>query len=170
MWTRSCLRTPSVVTVWLVLPVEHCNGHFLGLGGGGWLPGFPWALGVGASHGFATDITNVGRRHDLSTSPESLRQMLGQDDFLLDANDRLDWSALENFAYLGIHEMTAIGKAVTQEFYGVRARCAYFSRCSLGRRQGQSDVARRGRRHHLRCGKRALRRVHSPYAGPPYYR
>lgn len=133
---------PSIVTVWLMLPVQHWNGRFLGLGGGGWMPGFPAALDAGASRGFATAITNAGRPYDLSIDPQELGGMVGRNDFLLNAQGRLDWTELENFAYRGIHEMTVVGQAVTKEFYGVQPRYAYFSGCSTGGRQGQAEVQR----------------------------
>jgi hypothetical protein len=122
--------------------MDHWNGRFLGLGGGGWVPGFPAALDAGASLGFATAITNAGRHYNVSIDPEELGRMVGRDDFLLDANGRLDWTALQNFAYRGVHEMTVVGKAVTRVFYGVAPRYAYFSGCSTGGRQGQSELQR----------------------------
>ncbi|HEY7640225.1 MAG TPA: tannase/feruloyl esterase family alpha/beta hydrolase [Steroidobacteraceae bacterium] len=133
---------PNVVTVWVELPTQHWNGRFLGLGGGGWLPGFPAALAAGASLGFATVITNAGRPYDLSIDPQELGRMVGRNDFLLNAQGRLDWTELQNFAYRGIHEMTIVGKAVTGQFYGVQPRYAYFSGCSTGGRQGQAEVQR----------------------------
>jgi hypothetical protein len=134
--------SPHVITVWLRLPTQDWNGRFLGLGGGGWMPGFPAALDAGGAVGFATAITNAGRPYDLSVDPAELGRGVGQNDFLLDAQGRLDWTALQNFAYRGIHEMTVVGKAVTREFYGRNARYAYFSGCSTGGRQGQSEVQR----------------------------
>jgi feruloyl esterase len=133
---------PTIVSVWLVLPVQHWNGRFLGLGGGGWMPGFPAALDAGASRGFATAITNAGRPYDLSIDPQEFGRMVGRNDFLLNAQGRLDWTELQNFAYRGIHEMTVVGKAVTKEFYGVQPRYSYFSGCSTGGRQGQAEVQR----------------------------
>lgn len=53
-----------IIAVWVLLPTRHWNGRFLGLGGGGWIPGFPAALDAGASRGFATAITNAGRPYD----------------------------------------------------------------------------------------------------------
>jgi hypothetical protein len=132
----------NVIAVRLMLPTQNWNGRFLGMGGGGWVPGFPNALDAGASHGFASAITNAGRPYDLSIDPQELGRMIPKNDFLLDANGRLDWTALQNFAYRGIHEMTVVGKAVTREFYGVPPRYAYFSGCSTGGRQGQSEVQR----------------------------
>ncbi|MFC4309262.1 tannase/feruloyl esterase family alpha/beta hydrolase [Steroidobacter flavus] len=134
--------SPHVITVWLRLPTKDWNGRFLGLGGGGWMPGFPAALDAGESKGFATAITNAGRPYDVSIDPAELGRSVGQNDFLLDAKGRLDWTALQNFAYRGIHEMTVVGKAVTREFYGKNARYNYFSGCSTGGRQGQSEAQR----------------------------
>ena len=132
----------NVVTVWLLLPMQNWNGRFLGLGGGGWVAGFPASLDAGAALGFATAITSAGRLYNFSIDPEELGRMVGQNDFLLGANGRLDWTTLQNFAYRGVHEMTVIGKAVTKEFYGVQPRYAYFSGCSTGGRQGQAEVQR----------------------------
>lgn len=106
------------------------------------MPGFPAALEAGASLGFATAITNAGRPYDLSIGPQELGRMVGRNDFLLNTRGRLDWAELQNFAYRGIHEMTIIGKAVTEQFYGVQPRYAYFSGCSTGGRQGQAEVQR----------------------------
>ena len=132
----------NIVTVWLVLPTQLWNGRFLGMGGGGWVPGFPAALDAGGALGFATAITNAGRPYDVSIDPEELGRMIPRNEFLLDGKGRLDWTALQNFAYRGIHEMTVVGKAVTKEFYGVQPRYAYFSGCSTGGRQGQAEVQR----------------------------
>jgi hypothetical protein len=145
-WCRATIEvTPSgskPISIWLGLPLKNWNGRFLGLGGGGWVSGFPAALGLGAPLGFATAITNGGRAYDLTISAEELERVVGQNDFLLDPNGRLDWQALQNFAYRGIHEMTVLGKAVTTEFYGRPPRYSYFSGCSTGGRQGQSEVQR----------------------------
>ena len=80
--------------------------------------------------------------YDVSIDPEELGRMIPRSDFLLGANGRLDWTTLQNFAYRGIHEMTVVGKAATKEFYGKEPRFAYFSGCSTGGRQGQSEVQR----------------------------
>lgn len=130
------------ISVWLMLPVQNWNGRFLGLGGVGWVPGFPEALDAGAALGFATAITNAGRPYDLSVDPAELSRMIPRNEFLLEAKGKLDWTALQSFAYGGIHEMTVAGKAVTREFYGKDARYAYFSGCSTGGRQGQAEIQR----------------------------
>jgi feruloyl esterase len=45
-------------------------------------------------------------------------------------------------AYLGIHDMTVTGKAVTEAFYGRAPRYSYFNGCSTGGRQGLSEAQR----------------------------
>ena len=45
-------------------------------------------------------------------------------------------------AYLGIHAMTLVGKALTQAFYGKAARYSYFVGNSSGGRQGLMEAQR----------------------------
>src|SRR3954467_15703791 len=52
-WCRVTIEASDGITVWVALPLEHWNGRFLGLGGGGWVAGFPVALELGVPLGFA---------------------------------------------------------------------------------------------------------------------
>jgi Tannase and feruloyl esterase len=115
------------IDVWL--PVEGWNGRFQGVGGGGYAGGFPQALAAPVSQGFAAASTDTGHPG-------------GSGDFVLDADGRLNWQLIRDFAYLGIHDMTVVGKAVTAAFYGRPARYAYFNGCSTGGRQGLSEAQR----------------------------
>jgi hypothetical protein len=65
----------------------------------------------------------------------------------LDANDRLNWQLIRDNAYVGIHEMTVTGKALTQALYGVAPRYSYFNGCStattkfkVGHDRGESPL------------------------------
>jgi hypothetical protein len=49
---------------------------------------------------------------------------------------------IRDHAYLGIHEMTVVGKAMTEAFYGTSPRRAYFNGCSTGGRQGLMEAQR----------------------------
>ena len=62
--------------------------------------------------------------------------------FALDANGRLNWQAIRDFAHVGIHDMTVTGKALTQAMYGVAPRYSYFNGCSTGGRQGLMEAQR----------------------------
>ncbi|MCB1022380.1 MAG: tannase/feruloyl esterase family alpha/beta hydrolase [Acidobacteria bacterium] len=117
------------VTIWVGLPLEGWNGRFQGSGGGGFAGGAPRGSFQPAAGGFAAASTDTG--HEGSKGS-----------FALDDQGRLDWQAIRNNAHLGIHEMTRIGKAVTEAFYGIAPKYAYFNGCSTGGRQGLMEAQR----------------------------
>ena len=132
----------ETVTVLVGLPLEHWNGRFLGLGGGGFVAGFPAAVVEGVNRGFAVAVTNAGRAYDFDADPSEIARVSMKSQFLIGADGKLDWVKLQDFAYRSIHDMTVIGKEAATEFYSVKPRYAYFSGCSTGGRQGQSEVQR----------------------------
>jgi pimeloyl-ACP methyl ester carboxylesterase len=117
------------VTVWVALPLQGWNGRFRGNGGGGFVGGNPASLKGPVLQGFATAATDTGHEG-------------GSGSFALDANGRPNWQLIRDNAYLGIHAMTVVGKALTQAFYGRPARYAYFVGGSTGGRQGLSEAQR----------------------------
>jgi feruloyl esterase len=133
----SCRVTASVthppagdrVKVFIALPMKGWNGRFQGTGGGGFSGGNAFGLGGPVRQGFAAGATDTG--HEGMTGS-----------FGLDANGRLNWQAIVDNAYLGIHEMTVVGKALTKAFYGKAPRYSYFVGFSTGGRQGLSEAQR----------------------------
>ena len=133
----SCRVTASVthppagdrITVFIGLPLKGWNGRFQGIGGGGFSGGSANGVRAPLAAGYAAGATDTGHEG-------------GSGSFALDANGRLNWHAVRDNAYLGIHEMTVTGKALTQEFYGKAPRYAYFNGCSTGGRQGLSEAQR----------------------------
>jgi hypothetical protein len=117
------------IKVFLAFPLKGWNGRFQGTGGGGFSGGSPASLRQPLTVGYAAGSTDTGHEG-------------GRGSFALDANGRLDWQAIKNNAYLGIHEMTVTGKALTQELYGKAPRYSYFTGCSTGGRQGLSEAQR----------------------------
>jgi Tannase and feruloyl esterase len=117
------------VKVWVALPVKNWNGRFRGNGGGGFLTGSAETLRGAVAQGFAAAATDGG--HDG-----------GSGSFALHASGRLNWQEIRDFAYLGIHEMTVVGKALTQAFYGKAPRYSYFVGGSTGGRQGLMEAQR----------------------------
>lgn len=117
------------VKVFVALPTKGWNGRFQGTGGGGFVGGSPNALNGPARLGFATAATDTGHEG-------------GSGSFALGANGRLDWHAVQDNAYLGIHEMTVLGKALATAFYGKAPRYAYFVGGSTGGRQGLMEAQR----------------------------
>lgn len=117
------------VRIWVAIPMSNWNGRFLGTGGGGFAGGSAAGAGQPAALGFAAGATDTG--HEGASGS-----------FALDANGRLDWQSIRNNAHVGIHEMTIVGKALTQAVYGVAPRYAYFNGCSTGGRQGLMEAQR----------------------------
>lgn len=117
------------VKVFIGLPVTNWNGRFRGTGGGGFVGGSARSLGGLVAAGYATGATDTGHEG-------------GSGSFALDANGRLNWQSIKDNAYLGIHEMTVVGKALTQAFYGKAPRYSYFQGGSTGGRQALSEAQR----------------------------
>ncbi|MBL9201354.1 MAG: tannase/feruloyl esterase family alpha/beta hydrolase [Opitutaceae bacterium] len=111
------------VTVWVALPQKTWNGRFRGNGGGGFNGGNPESLRGPVALGFATAATDTGH-------------VGGSGSFALHASGRLNWQEIRDNAYLGIHAMTVVGKALTTAFYGRAPGRSYFVGGSTGGRQG----------------------------------
>jgi feruloyl esterase len=123
------------VRIWVALPMSNWNGRFLGTGGGGFSGGSAAGVIQPAALGFAAGATDTG--HEGASGS-----------FALDANGRLNWQSIRNNAHLGIHEMTVVGKALTEAMYGLAPRYAYFNGCSTGGRQGLMEAQRYPQDYH----------------------
>jgi pimeloyl-ACP methyl ester carboxylesterase len=117
------------VKVWIALPMKNWNGRFQGNGGGGFSGGSPDSLRAPAAQGFATGATDAGHEG-------------GSGSFILHESGRLNWQEFRDFAYLGIHDMTVVGKALARAFYGKAPRYCYFVGSSTGGRQGLMEAQR----------------------------
>ena len=117
------------VRIWVAIPSSNWNGRFLGTGGGGFSGGNVAGVVQPAAAGYAAGATDTGHEG-------------GSGSFALDGNGRLNWQAIRNNAHVGIHEMTFVGKALTQAMYGVAPRYSYFNGCSTGGRQGLMEAQR----------------------------
>src|SRR5438309_4385762 len=117
------------VKVFIGLPATNWNGRFRGTGGGGFSGGSANNLRGPVTQGYAAGATDTGHEG-------------GSGSFALDTNGRLNWQAIQDNAYLGIHEMTEVGKALTQTFYSKAPRYSYFVGGSTGGRQGLMEAQR----------------------------
>lgn len=117
------------VKVWIELPAKNWNGRFLGTGGSGFLGGRPENMRGPVAQGFAAGATDTGHEG-------------GGASFALHPSRRLNWQEIRDFAYLGIHDMTVVGKALVQAFYGKPPRYSYFAGTSTGGRQGLMEAQR----------------------------
>lgn len=120
------------VVVWLALPIKNWNGRFSGIGGGGFLGGSP-DLSPSRNQfmvkGFAVGATNTGHHG-------------GSGSFALNKDGQLNWQLIQDNAYLGIHEMTVVGKELIKAYYGRPSKYTYFFGGSTGGRQGLSEAQR----------------------------
>src|SRR2546430_2320201 len=117
------------VKVFIGLAATNWNGRFRGNGGGGFSGGSAGSLRGPVAQGYAAGATDTGHEG-------------GSGSFALDANGRLNWQAIQDNAYLGIHDMTVVGKALTQAYYGKAPRYSYFVGGSTGGRQGLMEAQR----------------------------
>src|SRR5437773_1809209 len=117
------------VKVFIGLPATNWNGRFRGNGGGGFSGGNAGSLRGPVAQGYAAGATDTGHEG-------------GSGSFALDANGRLNWQSIVDNAYLGIHDMTVVGKALTRSFYGKVPRYSYFVGGSTGGRQGLMEAQR----------------------------
>ncbi len=117
------------IKIWIGLPVTNWNGRFQGNGGGGFSGGGAGSIRGPVARGFASAATDTGHEG-------------GSGSFALDANGRLNWQLIIDNAYLGIHEMTVAGQALTKAFYGKAPRYSYFVGGSTGGRQGLMEAQR----------------------------
>jgi hypothetical protein len=120
------------VVVWLALPIKNWNGRFSGIGGGGFLGGAS-DLNPGKNplliNGFAAGSTDTGHKG-------------GSGSFALSKDGQLNWQLIQDNAYLGIHDMTVVGKEIIKAYYGQPAKYSYFLGGSTGGRQGLSEAQR----------------------------
>jgi feruloyl esterase len=135
--TGACRVTATVthppaqdaVKIWIALPAKNWNGRFQGVGGGGFSGGSENGVRAPLDLGYAAGSTDTGHTG-------------GSGSFALDANNRLNWMLIRDNAYLGIHEMTVVGKALVEAFYGKAPPYSYFNGCSTGGRQGLMEAQR----------------------------
>lgn len=119
----------DLVNVWVYLPDSGWNGRFEGVGGGGFSGGSAASLLAPLRQGYAAGATDAG--HQTPTA-----------DFVLNADNTINFQRAIDWGYLGIHEMTASGKALVAAYYGTGASHAYFNGCSTGGRQGVTEAQR----------------------------
>ena len=121
---------PIGIAVWLP---ARWNGRFEGTGGGGYSCGISYqSLATGIESGYATASTDCG-------APGS--GALG-DSWVVNQNGTLNAALAEDFASVGIHDMSMDGKAVTADYYKSAPKFSYFDGCSTGGREALMEAQR----------------------------
>ncbi|KAL4951552.1 tannase and feruloyl esterase [Aspergillus filifer] len=117
------------VTSWLPLEKKQWNGRFLATGGNGFASGRGTSeLLAPTSLGYASATTDGG--HNAET------------DWAFVSPGNLNWAVLQNFGGIALNDMSFLGKAITEAFYGEAPEYSYFSGCSTGGRQGHTIAQR----------------------------
>jgi feruloyl esterase len=127
---------PMHTAVWLPL---KWNGQFQGIGGGGFSCGIFYSPAPGyvlpslsqtIESGYAAASTDCGvSEADTYTGSWALKP-----------DGKLDRALINDYASTGIHDMTVLGKAVTNAFYTDRIQDAYFVGCSTGGREALNEA------------------------------
>ncbi|KAI0200826.1 tannase and feruloyl esterase [Astrocystis sublimbata] len=110
----------------IYLPLEGWNGRWQGTGGGGFGAGeFDAELVSAVTSGYSAGATDAGVN--------------------LEGNTDLWYNStqlVQNFVHLSFHEMTVMGKELSESFYGRKPEYSYWFGCSTGGRQGYSEAQR----------------------------
>ncbi|MBV9446254.1 MAG: tannase/feruloyl esterase family alpha/beta hydrolase [Streptosporangiaceae bacterium] len=111
---------------------EPWNGRFQGVGGAVYECGPLYnEMAAAVQGGYASAATDCGvPPADALTGSWALK------------NGQLDWPLINDFASVGIHDMSVAGKAVTQLYYPSPLRFSYFNGCSTGGREGLMEAQR----------------------------
>jgi len=117
------------IKVFIALPRKSWNGRFMGTGGGGYAGGSSNSLDAPAKRGYAVGATDTG-------NPE------GTANFAVDSHGKPTWQRMRDNAYIGIHDMTIVGKRLTEVFYRKTPRYSYFFGGSTGGRQALTEAQR----------------------------
>ncbi|KAI8963078.1 tannase and feruloyl esterase [Daldinia sp. FL1419] len=119
----------DTVTISIYLP-EEWNGRMQGVGGGGYSAGgvnFPvlqYTMLGAVSEGYSAITTNAGH------------SSINPDDWILKSPGHVNLQLLEEFGSTSLNELSIIGKAITESYYGKPPAYSYWNGCSQGGRQG----------------------------------
>jgi hypothetical protein len=121
---------PIHIDVWLP---STWNGRFQGVGGAVFECGPIYTETAAAIQGgYASAATDCG------VPPADL--LTGS--WALNSDGTLNWPLIDDFAYVGIHDMSVAGQAITRIYYPSPLRYTYFNGCSTGGREGLMEAQR----------------------------
>jgi pimeloyl-ACP methyl ester carboxylesterase len=120
--------TGDNVNNYILLPLTGWNGVFQGIGGGGYTPGSIPSSAAQSMLGYSTGTTDAGITIDSSLSGDA-------SPWALLSPGNVNQNLALNFAHRSYHDMTVIGKQISESFYGAAPKHAYWNGCSTGGRQ-----------------------------------
>jgi hypothetical protein len=121
---------PIHIDVWLP---SDWNGRFQGVGGAVFECGPMYSETAAAiQDGYSSATTDCG------VNPADL--LTGN--WALNPDGTQNTALIDDFSYLGIHDMSVVGEAVTRIYYPSPLRYSYFNGCSTGGREGLMEAQR----------------------------
>jgi hypothetical protein len=121
---------PIDIDVWLP---SDWNGRFQGVGGAVFECGPMYTETAAAiQDGYSSATTDCG------VNPADL--LTGN--WALNPDGTQNTALIDDFSYLGIHDMSVVGEAVTRIYYPSPLRYSYFNGCSTGGREGLMEAQR----------------------------
>ncbi|KAK4546787.1 hypothetical protein LTR36_001519 [Oleoguttula mirabilis] len=117
------------VNNYIALPLTGWNGRFQGIGGGGYAAGTLENAANQTVLGYSTGATDAG--HDTTAAATG-----DASPWALISPGNVNQYLLLNFAHRSLHDMTVIGKAISESFYGRPVQYSYWNGCSTGGREG----------------------------------
>ena len=119
------------------------NGKLRNLGGGGTV-GSLGAVTNATNTRYVGSSTDSGHNAAVCAANGHPNCAPGGYGFVLDANDNLIWSQLEDFAYVSVIEQVRWAARLAERYYGVQHSRNYWDGCSTGGRQGMEMAQRHG--------------------------
>ena len=113
---------------YITLPINGWNSRFQGIGGGGYAAGSIESMSSQTALGYSTATTDAGRDIDADSGDATLWALLSP--------GNVDQDLLLNFARRSLHDMTIVGKAISESFYDKPISYSYWNGCSTGGREG----------------------------------
>jgi hypothetical protein len=128
-YTRVGSNRNTTVQVWL--PTAGWNSRIQAIGGGGWNAGLHDG-GLSAMTGAVIQgYTAIGT--DGGYPPNH-----GPEDWDVLRAGKIDLKNFQHYATTSLNDLSIVGKAVVQSFYGQPAKYSYWNGCSQGGRQGHT--------------------------------
>lgn len=122
----------DAIRVIIYLPTEGWNGRFQASGGGGYVTGgealASFDMGPGLRDGYTVATTDGGHTDEISAFRDA-------SSWILSSPGNVNWPLLVDFAYVALHDMATIGKAITEAYYGTPPQHSYFHGSSTGGKQ-----------------------------------
>ncbi|KAG4439993.1 hypothetical protein IFR05_004507 [Cadophora sp. M221] len=118
------------INAFFYLPSDNTwNSRLQAVGGGGWQAGLTYSSLSGM-------LGAVGEGYASMSTDAGLGSQDVPENWALLSPGNFNLYALQNLASVSLNDLSLLGKALTESYYGVPPKFSYFTGCSQGGRQG----------------------------------